>query len=800
MSSISYEPHREMPVVPLRGLVIFPDSRVHFEVGRKSSIAAIKTAMKLDREIFVVTQKDLISENPAREQLHQVGVVATVRQVHKGSDGDGARVYVEGQRRASIVEITQTKPYIAAKIEMLPDLPVAQEDQAEEHALVRKAKTLFDACAQYITLPPDIPLTVLSIKTAGRLGNYIADNLPLHFDEKQAILVQRDPLDRLRSLCATLAREANLQQVEAEINRQVQEQMDRNQRENFLREQKRAISAQLGEFDAADQQRDDYHEQIQTLPIPQKSKEKLLKDLARLERTQDNSPEFSMLQTYIETVLALPWCAKTKDKINLETARKQLDRGHYGMRDVKERILQLLAVRRLAPDIPGQILCLVGSPGVGKTSIANAVAGVMGRKFARISLGGIRDEAEIRGHRKTYIGAMPGRIITAIEQAGSSNPVLLLDEIDKLSKDYHGDPASALLEVMDGEQNSTFRDHYLEVPFDLSQVLFITTANDLSGIPAPLRDRMEIIELPSYTQEEKFHIAKKHLLPKQLERHGLKSAQLKISDAALRGIAEGYTREAGVRKLEQKICEICRKTAMRVVEDESFRLNLRPDDLETWLGARKNKGDIHNEEAAVGVVNGLAWTSIGGDVMPIEALVMPGTGKLSLTGSLGDVMKESARAALSYLRFHADALDLPRNFHKESDIHIHVPEGAVPKDGPSAGAAIFTAMLSALSGKQVNPDVAMTGEISLTGRILPIGGLREKTMAAFSANIPLVLIPQDNLPDLEDVDTAIKDALTIVGIKHLSEVPSFALRTSVRTEENPKRKQLRDFQTAGAVQ
>ncbi|MDR1928138.1 MAG: endopeptidase La, partial [Oscillospiraceae bacterium] len=448
---------------------------------------------------------------------------------------------------------------------------------------------------------------------------------------------------------------------------------------------------------------------------------------------------------------------------------------HYGLKEVKERILQLLAVRKLAPEIGGQILCLVGPPGVGKTSVARSVAGAMGRKFARISLGGIRDEAEIRGHRKTYVGAMPGRILSAMVQAGSMNPVLLLDEVDKLCGDYRGDPASALLEVMDAEQNAAFRDHYLELPFDLSRVLFLTTANDYSGIPAPLLDRMEIIELPSYTQQEKFMIAKRHLLPKQIKKHGLKKAQLRLTDGALRTVIEGYTKEAGVRKLEQRLAALCRKCAGEVVKDEGFKLLLKPEQLEEWLGARRYKADHRNREAAVGVVNGLAWTPAGGDVMPVEALVMPGSGKLSLTGSLGDVMKESAQAAVSYLRFHAKALALPAEFHRDSDIHIHVPEGAVPKDGPSAGVTVFTALLSALSGLRVNPNVAMTGEITLTGRVLPIGGLREKAMAAYLSGATQVLLPEENLPDLDKVDDTVKAALHFQGISHLSQLPEYAL-------------------------
>ncbi len=770
-----FSPLRDLPVVPLRGLVVFPESRVHFEISRQSSIAALKAAMRESQEIFLVAQKDLLTENPTAQQLHTTGVIAVVRQVLKGSAGEGARVYVEGQSRAQLRELSQEKPCLRAMVAPKADAPIAEDDKLKEKALLRQAKHLFDRCARFISLPPDIPLTVLSARSAGRLANFVADSLSLPFEEKQSVLEEGDPLVRLKLLCVLLAREYELQQVEANINEQVQSQMEQNQRESFLREQRRAISAELGEGDSAQEEATGFREKILALQFPKETEEKLLKDCARLERMQMQSPESALLSVYLETVTELPWHTLTTDKLNLEAARKKLEKDHYGLKDVKERVLQMLAVRKLSPDITGQILCLVGPPGVGKTSVARSVADAMGRRFARISLGGIRDEAEIRGHRKTYIGAMPGRIINAISQAGSRNPVVLMDEIDKLCSDMRGDPASALLEVMDGEQNATFRDHYLELPFDLSRVLFITTANDRYAIPAPLLDRMEVIELPSYTAEEKFHIGKEHLLPKQIQKHGLKKNQLRLHDDALHAVIDGYTREAGVRKLEQRLAELCRKCAVRVADAPEYKLSLKPDALEEWLGARKYKEDHRNREPLVGVVNGLAWTSVGGDIMPIEALVMPGSGQLKLTGSLGNVMKESAEAAMSYLRYHAKALDLPVEFHRENDIHIHVPEGAVPKDGPSAGVTIFTALLSALSGVRVNPDLAMTGEITLTGRVLPIGGLREKAMAAYRSGVRTVLIPEENLPDLEKVDDAVKAAVRFCGIAHLSELPAYAL-------------------------
>ena len=770
-----FTPLRDLPVVPMRGLVVFPESRVHFEISRGSSIAALKAAMRESQEIFLVAQKDLLTESPGVHQLHATGVIATVRQVLKGAAGEGARVYVEGHARAQLREITQDKPCLRALVAPKTDPAVPEEDRLKEKALLRQARTLFDLCARYIQLPPDIPLTVLTMRSAGRLANYIADSLSLPFEEKQSVLDEAEPLARLKLLCVLLAKEHELQEVEVAISEQVQNQMEVNQRENFLREQRRAISAELGEGDSTQDEAEEYREKVLALHLSKEVEEKLLKDCARLERMQVQSPESAMLSVYLEAVTDLPWNTLTNDKLNLEAARKKLEKDHYGLKEVKERVLQLLAVRKLSPDITGQILCLVGPPGVGKTSVARSVADAMGRKFARISLGGIRDEAEIRGHRKTYMGAMPGRIINAVNQAGSRNPVVLMDEIDKLCSDMRGDPASALLEVMDGEQNATFRDHYVELPFDLSRVLFITTANDKYAIPAPLLDRMEVIELPSYTAEEKFHIAKEHLLPKQIKKHGLQKSQLRLHDDAIRAVIEGYTREAGVRKLEQRLAELCRKCAVRVAEAPEYKRSLKPEALEEWLGARKYKQDHRNRDPLVGVVNGLAWTSVGGDIMPIEALVMPGTGQLKLTGSLGSVMKESAEAAVSYLRFHAKALDLPSAFHKESDIHIHVPEGAVPKDGPSAGVTIYTALLSALSGIKVNPEIAMTGEITLTGRVLPIGGLREKAMAAYRSGISDVLIPEENLPDLEKVDDAVKAAVRFHGVTRLSELPEYAL-------------------------
>jgi len=784
-----FTPIRELPVVPLRGLVVFPESRVHFEITRQSSILALKAAMRADQEVFLVCQKDFLAEEPELHQLHSVGVIASVRQVLKGTGGEGMRVYIEGLHRAQLRDFSQGKPYLIGTVVQRAERAVPEQDRAVEKALMRQVKELFRRCAGHLSLPPDIPMTVLAGRSSGRLSDYIADSLPLQLDEKQAVLEELDRVSRLKLLGVTLNKEHELQLLEEKISMQVLHQMDQNQRDNYLREQRRAISAELGDCECAQEEAEELRAQIYDLKLPEELQEKLLKDCSRFERMPASSPESALLGIYLETVIGLPWNKRSKDRINLERAQKILERDHYGLKEVKERILQLLAVRKLAPDIKGQLLCLVGPPGVGKTSIAKSLAEAMGRKFTRISLGGIRDEAEVRGHRKTYVGAMPGRIMTAIAQAGTNNPVMLLDEIDKLCSDMRGDPASALLEVMDGEQNATFRDHFIELPFDLSQTLFITTANDTSTIPKPLLDRMELIEMPSYTAEEKFHIAREHLLKKQIKRHGLTRTNLKLHDDAIRAVIEGWTREAGVRQLERKLAEICRKCAVKVADDETYKLNLKPDSLEEWLGTRKYKEDIHNKEAHVGVVNGLAWTSVGGEIMPIEALILPGTGKLKLTGSLGEVMKESAEAAVSYLRYHAKTLDLPESFYKDCDIHIHVPEGAVPKDGPSAGVTIFTCLLSALGGMKVNPRLAMTGEITLTGRVLPIGGLREKAMAAYRAGIPEVLIPEANLPDLDEVDEAVKDAVRFVGITHVSQIGEYAFEESGFKQESGFREQ-----------
>lgn len=765
-----------LPVVALRGLVIFPKMMLHFDIGRKKSAAALNAAMEGEREIFLVAQKDLQEDDPKQSDLYACGVVASVRQVLRLPGTDNIRVVVEGRYRAGLIELTQDDPFLCGIVREKRTVRARAADDLYQTALVRHIKDLFGDYAEVAPkVAPDMMLAILSNDDPGDLADFIAGNIMLDYAEKQRILNELNPIKRLEALSVILTRETELLSVEEEIQHHVQEQMDKNQREYFLREQLKAISKELGDADNPQDEAESYREKILSAAMPQETEEKLLETCGRLFKMSPGSQEATVLRNYLDTVLALPWNQFTKDHLDLEAARRQLDRDHYGLKTVKERMIELLAVRKLSPDIKGQIICLVGPPGVGKTSIARSVAKAMGRSYARISLGGVHDEAEIRGHRKTYIGAMPGRIIDAVKQAGSSNPLILLDEIDKVGADYRGDPASALLEALDGEQNFAFRDHYIEVPFDLSKVLFITTANDASTIPAPLLDRMELIELTSYTHEEKFHIAKNHLIPKQAKRHGLNGRTLRIQDNAIHALIDGYTREAGVRKLERAVAALCRRAAVQVASEEKKRVTVLASDLENLLGPQKYKQEALRSRDEVGVVTGLAWTSVGGETMPVEVAVMDGTGKLELTGSLGDVMKESAHAAVSFIRSHAAALHIDQNFYKEKDIHIHVPEGAVPKDGPSAGVTLATALVSALTDVPVRRDLAMTGEITLRGRVLPIGGLKEKSMAAYRTGVKTVVIPADNLPDLAEIDPAVKAGVEFVPASELSTVFHTAL-------------------------
>ncbi len=759
-----------IPVVALRDLVVFPEMVLHFDIARQKSIQAINAAMDFGQEVFLVAQKSPETENPVFGQLYKTGVIAKIRQVMTVPNSDNLRVVVEGAERAKVEHGYDGSFLYADVVKMVPK-GYARKDEEYAMALLRRARDYFNEYAEYAPkVAPDVMLRIVGDDSPGGIADYIASVIRVDYVDKQKILETEHPLRRLELVCEYLAREIEMLKLESEISRKVEKNVDDNQREYYLREQMRVLSEELDGGDGVDEI-EEYRQKILGIRnIEDKHREKLLKELSRLQKMGGNpSSEATVIRNYLDVVLDLPWDASSEDNLDIEKARKVLDRDHYGLDDVKDRIIELLAVRRLAPDITGQIICLAGPPGVGKTSIAQSLAEALGRNYERISLGGVRDEAEIRGHRKTYIGAMPGRVMAAMTDAGTNNPLILFDEIDKMGADVRGDPASAMLEVLDAEQNKAFVDHFVEVPFDLSKVLFLTTANNKSNIPAPLLDRMEIIDLYSYTAEEKFHIAKRHLVPKALKRHGITKSQLKITDAALRHIISDYTREAGVRVLERKIHEICRKTALKIVEDPAYKLSVKVADLQDLLGVPQYK-DNSTLSDQIGVTNGLAWTSVGGEMLKVEAAVMEGKGHLELTGSLGDVMKESARAAVSYIRTNADRLKIDSEFYQSKDIHIHVPEGAVPKDGPSAGVTIATSLLSALTGSKVDGHVAMTGEISLTGRVMPIGGLKEKTMAAYKAGIRTVIIPKDNVPDLQDVDKVVKDSIEFIPVSSLGEV------------------------------
>ena len=773
------EKNKILPMVALRGLVVFPGMFLHFDVGRPKSVAAVYNAMNsTSREIFLVAQKDIGVEEPKQSDLYKYGVIATVSQILKISNRENGpvKVAVEGVRRAKLCEIINERRSPLALCEPLAERAIRGVSKSYIEALVRHTKELFDVYGNVAPqLPQDINTTVMRETNPGKLADFIAGNIMLEYQDRQIILENLSPVKRLEDMCVLLEREIELLGLEMEIQNKVQDRIDENQREYYLHEQIRAINEELGNTD--EDETASFREKIYDLKAPDEVKQKLFKSCARLEKYSPQSPEAAVERNYIEAVLALPWGICSKDNLNLTHARKVLDDDHYGLEKVKDRIIELLAVRKLSPDITGQIICLAGPPGVGKTSVARSIADAMGRKYVRVSLGGVKDEAEIRGHRKTYIGSMPGRIIDAVQKAGTSNPLILLDEVDKLSSDYKGDPTSALLEVLDPEQNNSFRDHYIELPFDLSKVLFITTANIRDNIPEPLLDRMEIIELGSYTAEEKFQIAKRHLIKKQMKRHGLKAANLRITDAALRTIIDGYTREAGVRLLEQKIAAVCRKAAVNVANGGT-KMTVKPENLQEILGSVKYKPDSSLLVDRVGAVNGLAWTTVGGEMLTVECAVLDGSGKLELTGSLGNVMQESAKAALSCIRARSKKLNIDPDFYKSKDIHLHFPEGAVPKDGPSAGVTITTALVSALSNAKVRGDIAMTGEITLRGRVLPIGGLKEKSMAAYRSGIKKVIIPTDNISDLDEVDPAVKSNVEFVPVSTVESVWSEAFAGS----------------------
>lgn len=765
----------ELPVIAMRGLVLFPRMVLHFDVARKISVQALNAAVQADRKIFMVAQRDVVSDEVQENLLYDVGVVATIKQILKPQD-NVLRVVVEGEYRAKTTEILSFEPYIRANCRKYPlHTPRRVGNSVLCEALMRTVKDYFE---EYCMLSPKMPkefvMGVYMSDDPVYIAEYIAGNISMSVEQKQAILEQNMPLKRLEMLAGYLESENEILSTEQEIQEKVREQIDRNQREYYLREQMKAISEELEEDEGPDEI-ENYLAKIGALKLGDECREKLQKEAKRLARMPSSSHEAGVVRGYLDTCIELPWSIKTADKLDVKKARAQLDRDHYGMKKVKERITELLAVRSLAPDIKGQILCLYGPPGVGKTSIAKSIAKAMGRKYARVSLGGMRDESDIRGHRKTYIGSMPGRIINAVKLAGSKNPLILLDEIDKLGSDFRGDPSSALLEVLDSEQNAAFRDHFIELPFDLSDVLFIATANSLSTVPAPLLDRMEVIELSSYTREEKFQIAKKYLIPKQRKRHGLTAAMVSFKKEGIYALIDNYTREAGVRELEREIASVMRKCASKIAEGEAAKIAVDAACVAGLLGVAKYKPDDLDKFDQIGVVNGLAWTSVGGELLQVEVSVLKGSGKLELTGSLGDVMKESAQTAVSVVRRIGEEYGITPDFYKENDIHIHFPEGAVPKDGPSAGITIVTALISALSGVKVRHNLAMTGEITLRGRVLPIGGLREKTLAAYRNKIGTVLVPRQNEPDLEDLEPVVKENVTIKLVGSIEQVLAEAL-------------------------
>ncbi len=791
----------KLPTVPMRGTVAFPHMMMHFDVARNMSVRAVEEALLHDRKIFLTAQKDVFDERPEQNDLYQIGVVAEIKQTL--TQDDVTRILVEGCYRAKVKKIEKEGQILVAEVRRLPDNSREDTDEVEMKALMRAVKDIYERYAgMFPRMPREIMVSVLCQETPVGLYEEIVFNTMFDFKDKQLLLEENFLSRRMNLLYQILTKETMVLETEKEIHDQTQENIDQGQREYFLREQLKVIADQLREETGEEplDDADSYAERIRALHLPEESEEKLLKEANRLRQMPPSSQEAYVISSYLDTCLELPWNTLTEENLNLTSVQKKLDADHYGLQKVKERILESLAVRVLNPELKGQILCLVGPPGVGKSSIGRSIADAVSRKFVRVSLGGVRDEADIRGHRKTYIGAMPGRMIAALSQAGSRNPLILLDELDKMGNDYKGDPSAAMLEVLDPEQNHAFRDHYIELPFDLSQVLFIATANTLDTIPAPLQDRMEIIELSSYTREEKFQIAKRHLVAKQLERHGLKPVQCRIDDDVLYEMIDSYTRESGVRNLERTIGTICRKAAKSVASGEKKRVHVRMKDIQEYLGIPKFLPDPQSKQNTVGLVNGLAWTSVGGVLMPLEALILEGKGSIEITGSLGSVMQESAKLAISYARSVAKEYDIPVDFYQDKDLHIHAPEGAVPKDGPSAGVTMATALISALSGIPVRADVAMTGEITLHGRVMPIGGLREKSMAAYKAGIKTVIIPEGNKADLEEVDDIVKENITFMPVQNLSEVLEIALdKPEKKLKSNsPREKKKKNTAAASA--
>ena len=759
-----------LPLLPLRGMVAFPEVMLHLDVGRPGSIAALNESLSHDQTIFLVAQRDAEVEDPARDDLYDHGVVAKVRQVLR-LPGDNVRILAEGVYRAHIEEMQVQENVRMARIR--EDGETRVSDPMEAMALTRELICYFEQYTQYATPTQgasDPTRMMQTMQDVGVLTDYIAFQMKLRPEEQQELLEQTNVHARAEALLRLMDREVAVLKLEQSIHDRVREQMDQNQRDYYLREQMQVIASELGEEDNPLEESEEYRKRIKEMTLPDASRDKLLKECDKLAKMPVGSHEATVVRQYLDTCLELPFGKLAEGEIDITRAREMLDEDHYGLNKVKDRIIEILAVRQLAPDIKGQIVCLAGPPGVGKTSVAKSIARAMGRPYVRVSLGGVRDESDIRGHRKTYIGAMPGRIVEGISRSGTMNPLLVLDEIDKLSGDYRGDPASALLEVLDSEQNHAFRDHFLEVPLDLSQVMFITTANSLDTIPRPLLDRMEVIQLSSYTDEEKIQIAKNHLLPKQMKEHGLKKGVLRIDDEAVRAVIRDYTRESGVRQLERRLAALCRKADIQLLTKAVKRVTVTEKDLPKLLNMQPYPPTVHVDREEIGVVNGLAWTEAGGEILEVEVNVMEGSGKLELTGNLGDVMKESAQAAYSCLRSRAKALGIDPDFYKNRDIHVHFPEGAVPKDGPSAGIAMATAMLSVLTDRKIKAGIAMTGEITLRGRVLPIGGLKEKTMAAKRYGIRTVLIPQDNVRDLEEIDQTVRAALRFVPVETVDQV------------------------------
>ena len=790
-----------LPTIALRGLVVFPNNLVHFEVGREKSIAAVEWAMANNSNVFLVAQKSMDTTEPQQADLFSYGVVAEVKQVLRVS-GDLVKVLVEGKYRAKLSALDASGDFLLSEVRPAPVRAGKADDAVETEALLRALKAGFD---EYLGMNPrlgkDVVFAIVSSDDPAFLSEYMPANLLFRYEDKQAVMDEGTLNGRLKKLIEMLRRECQVMKIEKEIAEKVNESMDKNQRDYYLHEQLHIISDELGEGDDTHAEADEYRRRITGLHLAEDSEKKLLKEVDRLAKMQGSNQEATVIRTYLDTCLDLPWNTFTVDDLDISRAQQILDRDHYGLKKVKDRILETLAVRKLAPDVKAQIICLVGPPGVGKTSIARSIAESLGRKYVRISLGGVRDEAEIRGHRRTYIGAMPGKIITAMISAKSANPLMLLDEIDKLAGDFRGDPAAALLEALDPEQNSTFNDHFIDIPFDLSHVLFITTANDLGSIPGPLRDRMDVIELPSYTRVEKYNIARKHLLPKQLKACGL-TGKVTLSQSALYGIIDGYTREAGVRNLERTITSVLRKCARKIAAGEVESVSVTGTMLEQLLGPRFVKPDFLNRTNAVGIANGLAWTSVGGETLPIEVQVMDnGSGKITVTGSLGDVMKESAQLAVTWVRVHAAEYGIDPEKLKKCDLHIHAPEGAVPKDGPSAGVTLTTALVSCLSGIPVRGDVAMTGEITLHGNVLPIGGLREKSMAAYREGMKTVLIPKDNLSDLYEVDDEVKKNIEFLPMQSLSQVLAAALlKPKTVSAGHPRTRKVKPAEAAALPQ